>query len=245
MKKIVKISRVIFLVSLVLVLGACGNEQATQTNAGKADVSKEKVVNADNVKGIVKAIKKSDVRFKLYIGDEGYLVPVGTNAWIDDTTYGFDQPHKNTSIWAYALNNKLNEEQADGINSLLKNGRMQDGSKAMDSSGDVRKEFPEAFYEEEYPYKGADIDYATLSNVKVMKSDQVGYQKITADVTIHLHLTDGTQQTRTYPTSYIPKTGNTKIKTDKYGRDPVQEALHADVMNQPLPTDRFIYVDKK
>ncbi|WP_225630369.1 hypothetical protein, partial [Raoultella planticola] len=77
-----------------------------------------------------------------------------------------------------------------------------------------------------------DVDYATLSNVKVVNSEKKGYQKITADVTIHLHMTDGTVKTRTYPTSSIPESTNTAISNEDK-----QAALHAEFMNQPLPPD--------
>ncbi|MBC2242232.1 hypothetical protein [Listeria booriae] len=241
MKKVSKILGIMVMVALVFVtLSACGNgEQAAKTT----EKTKEKIENKENVDAVVRAIKNPDVRYQLYIDYEADLFSMSTNFSVGDTSYGFDNPKTGTSIYAYAIKNKLNDEQAKSISGLIDSAENEDGKLVMGqgmSDYDVRNEFPEAFNKYGIPYNGADADYVTLSNVKVNKSNKENYQKIkgyyqeiSADVTIHVHLPNGVEKTKTYPTSFIPAVANTAI-TD----EDKQQALHADVMNLPLP-NRF------
>lgn len=257
MKKVKKMLGMTIILASAFTLGACGNK------ADEVEKSTTKVENQENVNAIVKAIKKQDVRYKLAIDDEMnlYVIDRQFTALTDHAeqieSYGFDRPRQSTSIYAYALKNDLNEEQTQSMLSLIAGGKTDKGDWVMGdggSEGDIREDFPEGFNDGGQPYKGADVDYATLSNVKVKQATEAeikkqkdisiypngdNYKKITANVTIYLHLPDGTMKSKTFKTDIIPPSGNTKISEDDKNA-----ALHADHMNEPLPTDRFIYLDK-
>ncbi|MDT0111624.1 hypothetical protein QJV45_14165 [Listeria booriae] len=223
----------------LLLLSACDNSNA-ETDASKAQEVKHEVTsNAQNVKTLVKAIKQPNVRYKLYIdGGEGLVESVQTDYEdFNGKTYGYDDPNKGTSIDAFAIKNGLNAQQAGALSTLSEWGGDKDGN----ASYKVTSLYPDDFTRGGYPYHdGSDVDYSTLSNIKTTPSeDEKNYTKITADVTIHLHLIDGTKVSHTYQTEVTPGEGDTKI--DEATK---QKALYADVMNQPWPTAGGVYMDK-
>lgn len=223
----------------LLVLSACGNSNA-ETDASEAQEVKHEVIsNAQNVKTLVKAIKQPNVRYKLYIdGGEGLIDSVQTAyKGLNGKTYGYDDSNKGTSIDAFAINNGLNAQQAEALSTLSVWGEDKDGN----DSQKVTSLYPDDFDRGGYPYRdGSDVDYSTLSNIKTTPSeDKKNYTKITADVTIHLHLIDGTKVSHTYQTEVTPGEGNTKIDDATK-----KEALHADFMNQPWPENSILYKNK-
>ncbi|MBC2258843.1 hypothetical protein [Listeria booriae] len=222
-----------------LILSACGNSNAETDSSKAQEVKHEVTSNAQNVKTLVKAIKQPNVRYKLFIdGGEGFVLPLMTD--YEDfygKSYGYDNPQEGTSIYAFALKNGLDNGLAQALSDLVMSGKDKDGNYVKD----VASLYPNDFYDGSLPYHdGSDVDYSTLSNIKTAPSeDEKNYTKITADVTIHLHLMDGTKVSHTYQTEVTPGEGETKIdETTK------QEALHADIMNQPWPTIGIVYRDK-
>lgn len=234
-----KISLLLLIVSVAIVFSACGKESDNEKDSAAKPQKEEKVTNEENVKAVVEAVKDPDVRYKIAINDEMYIFVIEDSFASKGTAYGFDDPDTGTSIYAYASKKDLNEEQASAISSLL-------GTSAVDENGkqlkDIGEYYPDDFRDGRYPYKGVDLDYMTLSNIETEPSEKGdNYTKITADVTVHLHLMDGTEESKTFKSSAEPEIGDTQLDEEM-----VKEALSADVMNEEIPTeDRFIYEDKK
>src|SRR5699024_5433332 len=235
-----KVKKIFFIVIAAIALSACGQSEDTKEPEENPQ-EKEDVGNKENVKAVVDAISDEDVRYKMWLDDEANVLVVGTNVGYfsgnDDNSYGFDDPDNiGTSIYAYADEKGLNQEQTDAIASLLypENPVDEDGTKLKN----VGEYYPDDYKDGEFQYQGADLDYVTLSNVETEES--MAGEEITADVTAHLHLADGTEESRTFQSSVEPETGDTELDEEE-----VEEALSADVMNEEITTeDRFIYVDE-
>ena len=234
-----KRSRIIFLIfAAFLVLGACSPESESaeeeKSNNEQEKPEAEQPGNKENVEAVAKALSDKNVRYKTWIDDENNMSVVLTDVGYfsgneDDNSYGFDDPKTGTSVYAYAHQNDLNEEQENAIWSLV-NPTEEDVDKIME-------DYPEGFSEKGYPYQGADFDYTTVSNVEAESAEEGA--EITAEIDVHFHLKDGTEEVETVETSTVPDIGDTELDEDK-----VDDALNADVMNEDIPTeDRFVYVD--
>lgn len=236
-----KLKKIGLIVIAALALSACGQAENTK-EPEETPQEKEDVGNKENVKAVVDAVSDENVRYKLAIDDEAHVFVVSDNFRIfsgndDDNSYGFNDPNNvGTSIYAYADEKKLNQQQTDAITSLLSsdNAVDEEGTKLKN----VGEYYPNDFKNGEFPHQGADLDYVTLSNVETEES--MAGEEITADVTVHLHLADGTEESRVFHSSVEPEIGDTELDEKD-----VEEALSADVMNEEIPTeDRFIYVDE-
>lgn len=243
--KIKKTSFLIVVVIIVLGISACGKEpentRGTASKPEKKEVEDVAVTNKDNVKSVVDAVSDPEVRYKVAIDDEMHIFAISDNFRIfsgndEDNSYGFSDPYNiGTSVYAYASEKGLNEEQTATIIKLLSDSAVDEQGKKIK---DIAEYYPEDFTENKYPYQGTDIDYMTLSNIETEPSEKG--EKITADVTVHLHLVDGTEESKTFKSSAEPEIGDTPLDEER-----VNKALSADVMNEEIPTeDRFIYVDK-
>src|SRR5699024_10719243 len=126
------------------------------------------------------------------------------NLDVDGKTYGFDDPHSGTSIYAYAADQGLNEEQAWAISGLA--------TPKESEFTEIMEEYPDDFYNGESPYEGADFDYTTISNAEIEKSEKGA--KITADATVYFHTIDGEEKTETFQTSTEPDASDTDIDED-------------------------------
>lgn len=233
-----KQSRIIFLIfAAFLVLGACGQESESaeeeKSNNEQEEPEAEQPGNKENVEAVVKALSDESVRYKTWIDDENNMSVVGIDVGYfsgndDNNSYGFDNPKTGTSVYAYAHQNDLNEEQANAIWSLVE---------PPDNFKDILENYPEGFNEKGYAYQGADLDYTTVSNVEAESAEEGA--EITAEIDVHFHLKDGTEEVETVETSTVPDIGDTEIDEDE-----IDDALNADVMNEDIPTeDRFVYVD--
>lgn len=210
---------------------ACGNkpdkdDPVTEKNQGEAAEAE----NEENVNAVVNAISDAEIRFPVFIDDESHIEVVSSNATINGTTYGFDNPETGISVYAFAEQNGLNEEQAQAIWGLL----------STDDVYDIPEKYPDDF-SYVFPYKGADIDYMTLSNVKTEPSGKDDNNlRITADLNVHLHLLDGTEAVEVYEVSKVPEIGDTPLDEKS-----VEWALDADKMNEKLPNEeRSFYKEK-
>src|SRR5699024_5908189 len=211
-----------------IALGACGqSEDAKEPEANPQE--KEDVGNKENVKAVVDAASDEDVRYKLDIDDEAHIFVISDVFIIDGTSYGYDEPDNiGTSVYAYAGEKELNQEQADALEVLV--------SPLDDDLKEITENYSDDFKDGEFPYQGVDLDYVTLSNVETEES--MAGEEITADATVHWHSVDGEEKTETFETSAETEMGDTELDEEE-----VEEALSADVMNEKIPTeDRFIYI---
>lgn len=220
-----------FTLLLMVIIGAvlftaCGSKE----DPAAKEKQDETAENEENVKAVVKAIGDGEIRFPAFIEYDGILKAVETNARINDTTYGFDNPETGISIYAFAEQNGLNEEQASAIDYLINFKVVDENGNELSKIGEY---YPEDFDTDIFPYKGADIDYFTLTNVETKPSDEDDKNlQITADLNVHLHLIDGTEEVRTYKTSTVPKAGDTPLNENM-----VKNAFSADKMNEKLPNE--------
>ena len=225
-----KVKKIFLVVIAAIALGACGqSEDAKEPEANPQE--KEDVGNKENVKAVVDAASDEDVRYKLDIDDEAHIFVISDVFIIDGTSYGYDEPDNiGTSVYAYAGEKELNQEQADALEVLV--------SPLDDDLKEITENYSDDFKDGEFPYQGVDLDYVTLSNVETEES--MAGEEITADATVHWHSVDGEEKTETFETSAEPEMGDTELDEDE-----VEEALSADVMNEKIPTeDRFIYIDE-
>jgi len=225
-----KVKKIFLVVIAAIALGACGqSEDAKEPEANPQE--KEDVGNKENVKAVVDAASDEDVRYKLDIDDEAHIFVISDVFIIDGTSYGYDEPDNiGTSVYAYAGEKELNQEQADALEVLV--------SPLDDDLKEITENYSDDFKDGEFPYQGVDLDYVTLSNVETEES--MAGEEITADATVHWHSVDGEEKTETFETSAEPEMGDTELDEEE-----VEEALSADVMNEKIPTeDRFIYIDE-
>lgn len=226
--KMNKFTLLLMVIIGAVLLTACGSKPDKGDPAAK-EKQDEAAENEENVKAVLNAIGDAEVRFPAFMYDS-ILGAVEDQVSIGDTTYGFDNPETGISIYAFAEQNGLNEEQAKAINFLI-------DFKAVDENGNelskIGEYYPEDFETDIFPYKGADIDYFTLTNVETKPSDEDDNNlQITADLNVHLHLIDGTEEVRTYKTSTVPETGDTPLNEKV-----VEMAYSADKMNEKLPNE--------
>lgn len=244
-----KKNRLVFLLVLIVgavLISACGNE-ANNGSATTEEKKDEVVGNEKNAEAVVKALSDSEVRFKIYINDaepyifalntslsmseNGHVMEVGSKGVTEGTTYGFDDPEKGTSVYAFAKQKGLNEEQRKAISSLA----------SPKDLFDLPEGYPEDFSFGGYPYLGADFDYVTLSNVKKELTNETEHEfRITADLTAHFHLVDGTEKTKKYEVSSVPEAGNEELDEDS-----VEVSLHADKMNEDIPNEKRSSYEEK
>lgn len=242
-----KLKRLGILVGMfsLLVLGACSKENKEMSNTTQTTSSEVTVSNKANVKGLVKALEKKNLKFKLGSGDEWNLTVIQTYQPLvmngdgggEHRRYGYDNPTEGTSIVAYADNQKLNQEQSNALAFLL-------GS-AVDEKGDnydeIWKDFPECFTSH-YPNEGVSFDYVTVSNVQTEEVEEPkDFEVITAEITLHFRQVDGIEVTKKYYGKVMPNAGETPLDKKE-----VEEATHVEIMNEPLPTkDRLGYVPEE
>lgn len=227
-----KLRNTVFFVGVsILVLSGCGQEsESTKEKASDPPKKQEEISNKENVKKVVNAVKDEDVRFKLLIDNErNVFVPIDEFK-LDGKTYGFDDLEEGTSIYAYADQQGLNEEQAWTISGLA--------TPRESEFTEIMEEYSDDFHKGQSPYEGADFDYTTISNVETEESEKG--EEISADVTVHFHNVDGEEETETFETFAEPDASDKELD-----QGDVKDATTADVMNEDVPSeDRFIYVDK-
>lgn len=233
---------VVVVIGTVLFFSACGSKSnGNKEDPAAAEKQNKEARNEANVKAVVKAIGNSDVRFPIFIDDEGNIGAIDTVVSVNDNgsmmvsesgdiTHGFDNPETGISVYAFAGQNKLNEEQIRAIGDLISPMELFD----------IPEYYPDDF-SGSFPYKGADIDYLTLSNVQTEPSDEDDNNlQITADLTVHLHLVDGTKETKVIEVATVPEIGNTPLNEEK-----VESALSADKMNEDLPNEKRSFYKEK
>lgn len=227
-----KMNKLVFL--LVLILGAalfsaCGSK-TNEGNTASGEKVNEAVGNKKNVEAVVDVISNDEIRFPAFVEYDNVLRAVETSARINGTTYGFDNPKDGISLYALADQKGLNKEQVTAIDFLIRSTAVDENGKELSEIGEY---YPDDFNTEIFPYKGADIDYFTLTNVQVETSEKDDNNlQITADLNVHLHLLDGTEEIRTYKTSTVPDTGDTPLNENM-----VKSAFSADKMNEDLPNE--------
>lgn len=229
---------IVFLIMVaVFALGACSQGSENTDNSSNNEQNEpeaEQPGNKENVEAVAKALSNENVRYKLWIDDETNISIVYSDIGHfdgneDDKTYGFDDPKTGTSVYAYAYKKGLNEEQREALLSLVE--------PSDDDFNEIMEDYPDGFRDGRMPYKEADFDYVTVSNVEAEDAEE-GIE-MTAEVDVHFHLKDGTEEVETVETSTVPDIGDTELDEDD-----VEDALNADVMNEEIPTDdRFVYVE--
>lgn len=227
---------------------ANSDDQTEKSGNSQSTTSYKKATNEKNAKGLAKALKKENLKFKIATGDTWdefgvvWTTQLMTEQNNDETTkqneYGFNQATKGgTSIMAYASQQKLNNEQQEAMSDIL-NGDVQD-DQGNDYQG-ISKIYPKSFLNG-FPKEGTSFDYATVSNVKLknakMDEEQYkGFKQVIADVTLHITTSDGQKHTHVYHSDgVIPNAGNTPLDSDD-----VKEANHADIMNKPVPNKNVL-----
>src|SRR5699024_9000330 len=149
-----KLRNIVFIGLAVAAISGCTQEnESTKEQASDPPKELEEVNNKENVQKVFNAIKDEDIRYKLLVDNERNVFIAMDNLDVDGKTYGFDDPHSGTSIYAYAADQGLNEEQAWAISGLA--------TPKESEFTEIMEEYPDDFYNGESPYEGADFDYTT------------------------------------------------------------------------------------
>lgn len=224
---------IVFLIMVaVFALGACSQGSENTDNSSNNEQNEpeaEQPGNKENVEAVAKSLSNENTRYKLIIDDEADIFVILEDYNVDGDTYGFDDPKTGVSIYAHASEKGLNHEQAWGVSGLV--------NPSDEDLKEIMEKYPDDFRDGKYPYKGADFDYTTVSNVEAEDAEE-GIE-MTAEVDVHFHLKDGTEEVETVETSNVPDNGDTELDEGD-----VEDALNADIMNEDIPSDdRSVYVE--
>ncbi|EPM6858981.1 hypothetical protein ACTPGW_002607 [Enterococcus faecalis] len=239
MKKIVRFG---LMMLLLFVVAGCKSEKTKEESKKSTESTQnEMLTNEENAKRVVEVLEKEQPKFKITIDEEANVSVVeiaeivyfhNNSKYGDSAVYfGYDDTEKGTSLYSFSSEQNLSLEQLIAI-SRLSSGK---DTETIDSSmvNSIYKLFPETFAGGRYPYRGTDFKYVTLSNLKIKDSEKnKGMKKIVGETTIHITKYDGTELTKTFPTEYEPKIGNTPLDENE-----VNEALNAEVMNETIPDE--------
>lgn len=234
MKVGTKVGMATGVVLMMVGLSGCGTKQEAQGNEQGQTTSSSAVKpsNWGNTEKVVQTLKKYPAKFKMGESLSGQVYVITNSGEADSPsaggykTYGYTDEKNGIGTIAYSVNHKLNRDQANAIGMLFGYGKDQNGQLLED----LRGEFDPDNISRHFVLG----DYATIDSVKVKEKDGRGV--IEATFTAHFKVSYESPQkehSRVYKAEIEPQNGKEKI----FDSD-VQEAFHADVMNQEMPADR-------
>lgn len=131
-----------------------------------------------------------------------------------EKTYGYDDPNTGRSLYVYAADQGLNEEQTNAVFSR--------SIPTESEFTEIMKEYSDDFHKGESSYEGADFDYTSISNVETEKSEK------------------GEEETETFETFVEPDASGVVLDQESVKDATTADVMNEDIPTE----DRFIYVDK-